>query len=237
MSPKTPSNGTSSHPADLALDRRTVAEQIAGSLRDAIRSGDLLGGTELSQVELAKRFGVSRVPVREALRALEGERWVRAPTHHRVVVQDLSIPEMMEAFELRALLETHLLERSVSRMDDSHVRLLHASCDEMEALEVHADWVKANQRFHAQLMSCAESSVIMGVIDTVSSQVERYLRQTRSGPDRRSEANQDHRCIVEAVGARDVDRAKALLSKHIARTCQLAIAVREEREKKAAADI
>ena len=231
MVTKTAGAGATSPLTDLTLDRRTVAEQIAGSLRDAIRSGDLLGGTELSQVELAKQFGVSRVPVREALRALEGERWVRAPTHHRVIVQDLSVPEMMEAFELRGMLEVHLLERSLSCMDDSHVRILHALCDDMEALEVHADWVKANQRFHAQLMSCADSVIIMGVIDTVSSQVERYLRETQSGPDRRSEANQDHRHIVNAIDARDSARALALLAKHIARTCELAIAVRKERER------
>src|SRR5262245_35118369 len=98
-------------------DRHSVADHITNSLREAIRAGTLADGTELNQVALSAHFGVSRVPVREALRALEAEGWITAPTHYRAFVQGLSPERIEEIFEVRTLLETHLIGKAIPSID------------------------------------------------------------------------------------------------------------------------
>src|SRR5215472_9920720 len=120
----------------LSLDglkgRRTASEAVAESLRSAIRSGQLEDGAELNQVALAEHFGVSRVPVREAMRVLEAEGWVSARAHYRAVVQAVTPERVHQIFELRSLLETHLLGRSVRLISSDRIKRLYAICDRMD---------------------------------------------------------------------------------------------------------
>src|SRR5437868_10445798 len=85
--------------------RRTTPGMVADVLRDAIRSGDLKGGQPLRQDELAAQFGLSRIPVREALRRLEGEGLVTVNPHRGAVVSILSNEELHEICEIRVALE------------------------------------------------------------------------------------------------------------------------------------
>src|ERR1700722_235852 len=106
------------------LERQTAAGYVADSLRAAIQTGALSDGMELNQVALAEHFGISRVPVREALRALEGEGWITATPHRRSVVQAVSPERIQETFEVRALLETHLIEKVIARISDEQIAKL-----------------------------------------------------------------------------------------------------------------
>src|SRR3954453_6739250 len=85
-------------------ERRTASDEVADTLRKAIIAGQFDDGEELNQVELAKHFGVSRVPVREALRRLEAEGLVSAEAHRRVVIPGLDRERISEIFEIRAVL-------------------------------------------------------------------------------------------------------------------------------------
>src|SRR3974390_951979 len=112
----------------LSLDglkgRRTASEAVAESLRSAIRSGQLEDGAELNQVALAEHFGVSRVPVREAMRQLQAEGWITARPHHRAVVQALSPERILEMIELRVLLEAHLMIKSIPKVGEQRLARL-----------------------------------------------------------------------------------------------------------------
>ena len=204
-------------------DRQTAAGFVMVSLRDAIQSGRLLDGAELNQVALAEHFGTSRVPVREALRALEAEGWITALPHRRAVVQALSLARVNEIFEVRALLESHLVRKVVSH-SGNRVDTLLALCDEMEAMKDHGEWVAANRRFHHGLLAAAESPVTLELIEQLSSQVERYLRVHGEDVIREAEAGAEHRAIVAAVSARNADRAARLLVAHIDHTRRRVIA-------------
>src|SRR3954470_22753642 len=98
-------------------ERKTITDYLATALRTAIHDGQFADNEELNQVELAEFFGVSRVPIREALRQLQAEGLVQAIAHHRAVVTGLTLPQILEAVEMRAVLEHHLLRKSAPRLE------------------------------------------------------------------------------------------------------------------------
>lgn len=211
------------------LERQTTAGYVADSLRAAIQSGRLSDGTELNQVALAEHFGISRVPVREALRALEAEGWVTAMPHRRAVVAAVSPERIAESFEIRALLETHLIEKVIERISTEQIQRLKAACNRMDELTDHQEWVAANADFHRGLLASAGSPMALELVTQLSSQVERYLRLSGESVIRENEAGGEHRNIVAAVAARDVKAARRLIRTHIDNTRQRVVdAIGEE---------
>ena len=97
-------------PAQKSLQHRTIAAAVADSLRHRILDGDFKAGFPLRQDALAGEFGVSRIPIREALMQLEAEGLVKIHPHRGAIVSELSTDEVQELFELRALLEPRLRE-------------------------------------------------------------------------------------------------------------------------------
>lgn len=205
-------------------ERRTAAGYVADTLRDAIRSGRIGDGAELNQVALAEHFGVSRVPVREALRALEAEGWIVARAHRRAIVQTLSLERVHEIFDVRTLLETTLLEKAVGRLDAATVKRLHALCDAMDDMADHDAWLAANREFHRLLHDGAGAPLTVEIVEQLAGQVERYLRQQGEGVAREHEAGAEHRAILAAAVAGDLAAAGAGLRAHIDRTRRRVVA-------------
>lgn len=205
-------------------ERRTAAGHVADTLRAAIRSGQLGDGAELNQVALAEHFGISRVPVREALRALEAEGWITARAHRRAVVQTLSIERVTEIFDVRGLLEGHLLEKAIGTLDAARIATLRALCDAMDLMDDHAAWLAANRDFHRLLHDGTDAPLTVELLEGLGAHVERYLRLHGEGFDREREAGAEHRAILEAVIAGDVATANRLLRAHIDRTRRRVVA-------------
>jgi DNA-binding GntR family transcriptional regulator len=97
--------------------RKTTADHIADALRAAIYDGQFADGEELNQVGLARYFKVSRVPIREALRRLQAEGLVSDAAHRRALVIGLDLGQIVEAIEIRAVLEGHLVAKAGPRLD------------------------------------------------------------------------------------------------------------------------
>lgn len=200
-------------------DRRTTSDQIADALRDAILTGEFDDGEELNQVALAKHFGVSRVPIREALRQLQAEGLVSAKAHQRTVVTSLSIERVLEILDIRALLETHLLERTVPKLQPSDLERLHDLCTEMDEVMEHQAWLRKNLEFHQALYAPSGATFTLALLEQLSARVGRYLhRWSGSGVERNKEANAEHWSIVRAIEAGDTRSAREELAAHIAHT-------------------
>ena len=210
-------------------ERQTAASAVADSLRAAIQSGALHDGVELNQVALAEHFGISRVPVREAMRALVAEGWISALPHRRAVVAAVSPARVAETFDVRALLESHLLEKSIAAMDAAHLERLRTLSFAMEKMTDHGEWVTANRQWHQLLLEPSGSEMTLELIAQLTSQVERYLHQRGENVERQAEAEHEHHDILRAVAANEVDVARALLTAHIGHTCRLVLAALEER--------
>jgi DNA-binding GntR family transcriptional regulator len=205
----------------LALnDRRSFSEHIAISLRDAIRSGSLPDGYELNQIALAEHFGVSRVPVREAMRQLQAEGWIDAKRHQRAVVRGFSPERIVEILELRVAIEAFLIEKTVGAISAAELKRLDGLCDEMSASRDHRHWLELNHVFHTSLYESANSQTATELLDQLSSQVERYVRSISASIDREREAVEEHRAILAAVRKRDVAESQRLIRVHIKQTLQ-----------------
>src|SRR5262245_26130802 len=211
--------------------RRMLAVDVTACLRNAIQRGLLPDGIELNQVALAEHLGVSRVPVREAMRSLQAEGWISARANYRAVVQAVSADRVKQIFELRTLLEVHCIKRAARTMTRDRIKKLSLMCDEMDKLKDHDAWLAANRKFHRTLLESPSSDLTLELVEQLTSQVERYLRSGGGGPMRERQAGAEHRAIVKALSRRDARKAADLIRKHIGNTNRVALAVIEARQR------
>ena len=200
------------------LQRQTVASMTVEALRERILRGDYPEGEPLRQDALADELGVSRIPVREALRQLEAEGLVTFSPHRGAVVSTLSLEEIEELFELRADIECELLRRAIPNTGAEHLTRANDLLDEFDAALADREserWGPLNWRFHSALYAPARRNLTMGVLQKLHQHSDRYFRMhvvlARGG----ALANQQHREIVDAVRAQDVKAALRLLRAHI----------------------
>jgi DNA-binding GntR family transcriptional regulator len=213
-------------PLPELTERRTTSDQIADALRDAILTGEFEDGEELNQVALANHFGISRVPIREALRQLQAEGLVSAKAHQRTVVTTLSPERVAEILEIRSLLEAHLLSKTMNKLDPAQIKALEDICDQMDKAGDHQDWLRLNREFHLALYAPAATSFTSGLIEQLSARVERYLHLlSDTGVERNKEANAEHRAIVRAIKAGDKRQARRELESHIGHTKERVVAL------------
>lgn len=196
--------------------RRTTPGMVADVLRDAIMHGVLKGGQPLRQDDLAAQFGLSRIPVREALRQLEGEGLVIVHPHRGAVVAVLSAEELQELCEIRSALETTALRRALTRMDDETVQRAEEILAETDrATNVLDVWSKNNWRFHATLYRPAQRPRLLAMIKTLHDTIDRYLRLHVSILNYKDRGQAEHWALLDACRRRDTDLALALLEQHI----------------------
>lgn len=206
-----------SHLPELGKRQRTSA-YIADSIREAIRYGELEDGTELSQVALAAHFGVSRVPVREALFQLQAEGWITSKPHHPAVVRALSREGIVEAFNLRILLETHLVELAIANITAEQLDALDRRCNEMERITDRHEWLAANNAFHFAIYETSGATMTIGLLEQITSLALRYVRGHGGAFARAPQAGAEHQAILAAIRRRDVKEARRLLRAHIEET-------------------
>ena len=198
-------------------DRGTTSDTITDFLRDAILTGGFGDGAELNQTALAKHFGVSRVPIREALRQLQAEGLVTSRTHRRIVVTTLTVDMVAELLDVRRLLEIRLLQLSAPHLDHDAITNLRSLCSDMNTPRSHAHWLELNRVFHRRLCGHSDASYMMELAESIARRVERYLH-LGDPLERMLEANEEHHAMVDLVAVGKLDAACAALDIHISRT-------------------
>lgn len=205
--------------ADEALGRRrSTTEIVATVLRDAIITGVLRAGEELNQVELARQFGISRVPVREAIRLLEAQGLVISQPHKRTVVSALTPSTLEEIFEVRIHLETTALGAAVPRMSPEVLAQLEDLVAQMDQDVDHLTWMRLNDQFHDALYRLSGKEFTNSLIRQLRQQVERYFWAGGHGVRRNRPANAEHHRILDACRAGDAARARDELRRHLSAT-------------------
>jgi DNA-binding GntR family transcriptional regulator len=203
---------------DVLRGRRTIQEIVAKALRDAIVTGRLKGGERLHQDGIASKLGVSRMPVREALRQLESEGLVVFTPHRRVSVADLSPDELREIYEIRIALELLALDLAVPRLSAQHLTRLGAVLDQMDRVTDPGRWLDLNRTFHGLLYGASRRSRLCALIDSLRGNVDRYLRIFVSRVERRAHAQAEHRRILRACRRGQSADAKHALRRHLDET-------------------
>lgn len=195
----------------------TVGETVAAALRTAIAARELRPGDRVRQEEVARRLGVSVIPVREALRVLEGEGQVTYRPRQGYVVAELDLGALAEVYRLRELLEDEAVRMSVERISDADVEQIGALFDEVD--EALADGritaaMTANRRAHFQLVEAAGMPILLRHIRMLWDSTEAYRALYYADPRRGNGVAREHAAIVEALAARDAERVIDLLRGH-----------------------
>jgi DNA-binding GntR family transcriptional regulator len=199
---------------------RNTTVVVHRALRDAILRSEIPEGSWLSQVQIAKRFGVSRGPVREALRLLQREGLIEAEINHRARVSQFSIDDLEQLYATRIVTEALSLNVSVPRFSDEELaelkRLLH-QLDELAGVDVDR-WEDVHRQFHLALVAHAGERLLRMIEQSIDHS-ERYRRvYITQGPRAWSIGATEHHEIVDACLDRDATAASALLARHLSRT-------------------
>jgi DNA-binding GntR family transcriptional regulator len=200
------------------LRRQTVTTLTVDAIREKILHGDYPEGKPLRQDAIAADLGVSRIPVREALRQLEAEGLVTFIPHSGAVVSTLSLEEIRQLFDLRALIEVDLLGAGIPLTGEADVARAEAILDRYEAALKTGDisaWGSLNWEFHSTLYSAANQPLTMAVVQNLHNQSDRYLRMQIALTHGEMRANEEHRAILRAVEEGDAPYARSLLDTHI----------------------
>jgi len=215
---KASDRGTRAARTTLPLQRSTLANLTLLAIRERILAGTYPEGEPLRQDAIADELGVSRIPVREALRQLEAEGLVSFHPHRGAVVSSLSLDEIEEVFSLRAVVESSLLRTAVPRLQaDDLARAEEVLIRYDQALAAHdvVTYGELNWQFHSTLYAPAERPITMGIVQRLHQQADRYLRMQLALTHSENRASQEHRAILEAARRREVDEAATLLKRHI----------------------
>ncbi|MES2306731.1 MAG: GntR family transcriptional regulator [Gemmatimonadota bacterium] len=202
----------------MPLLRRTLTDAAVEALRTRLLSGEWPAGAPLRQEALAAELGVSRIPLREALRQLEAEGLVALQAHRGAVVAPLAVAEAAELFELRALIEADLARRAVPRLttsDDTALRHHAAAFECAVATGDVSAWGDANRAFHFALYAPAQRPRTLETVARLHAQSDRFLRLQLTLTRGTSRAVREHRAIAAAARARDTTRVVRLLREHI----------------------
>lgn len=200
------------------LKHRTLASAVVDRLREQILSNAYPSGTQLRQDALAASFGVSRIPVREALFQLEAEGLVQMVPHKGAVVTELSHEEINDVFDLRVLLETRLFRDSIERLTDADFAAIDAIQARFETAIRDRDlaqWGVLNQALHAALYARAALPQTSAVVATLLQKSDRYTRVQLSSDAARRRAAREHAELVELARRRRVEEACSFLAAHV----------------------
>ena len=208
------------------MDLRTsTAEVVTNQLRRELLDGTINPGSRIMPKDLAERFGVSVVPVREALRRLEAEDLIVTSPQRATYAADIGLEDLAGVYELRRILEAELAGRAaeLSREED-HRRCREALDRMIEAEPYSPDFFKAHRAFHWQLLAPAATDVARRVLERLWQSVDRYVALAARGlpefstPERLDSFHSEHQMLAVVFEAGDRGVSRHSLAAHLTAT-------------------
>jgi len=199
----------------ISIERRSLATQVADALRELIMSNTYKQGQQLRQDDLAKRLGVSHIPVREAFQLLEAEGLITNTPYKGAVVSRLSESEIEEYFDIRAALEVDLLRRALGKIGPPAIARAREIVARMDKAPPQR-WGEYNWSLHQTLYAPAGRPITLEFVRKIHDNLDRYVRiQLSLTESNRRRAHQEHIRLIDLCEAADRAKALKLLSTHI----------------------
>ena len=202
---------------------QTTTDLLANALRNAIVQGRFSEGEDLTQEEIASQYGVSRVPLREAMRRLEAEGLITFLANRGAFVTELSPENIQEIYELRMLIEGDLLYRSVRNITANDLRKAEAVHKNLEDAENQEEQDELNRAFHSLLYAPANRPRQQAIVENLRNLVERYRNINRSLLASTHRFQTDHKRILQACRQGDPRKARSLLVRHLDHAMRIAL--------------
>lgn len=221
-----------SAPLDRSRPPRAVAPatrdgnasaRVADALREAIVGGEYPPGSRIRQEEIAERFGASRVPVREALKALEADGLVTLIANTGAWVTQLSLAECEEVYQTRERVEPLLLRYSAPHLDDAELDELERLAERMAETSDVEEFLRLDREFHQRSYAGADTLVLGDLVRRLWNTTQPYRRAYTLMIDAHSQriVHDEHHMLVTALRDHDIDTAERVIEGHIRRTRRL----------------
>lgn len=202
--------------------QKTLAELTADRIRELIHKNELEGGEKLNEVRLCEQLGVSRTPLREALRNLSAEGLVNLKPNRGAFVAEISIEELQHTFEVMSILEGSCARLAADRFTRSDLDELEKLHEKLEAFYNQNDphgYVKHNQYYHAFIQEKTGNPVLSKMVASLRGRVLLHRFRQIYRPGRLDSSIDEHRELMEAFRAREGERAEKLMRRHLQRQC------------------
>ncbi|MDD4801361.1 MAG: GntR family transcriptional regulator [Syntrophomonas sp.] len=197
---------------------KPLRELVLDAIRNAIMSGVLQPRERLMEIQLAEELGVSRTPIREALRKLELEGFIVMVPRKGAYVADLSFKDIADVFEIRAALEGLAAGLAAERITDEELENMERQLVEKKDAITRNDidkLVEVDTNFHELLYKASRNERLISIISNLREQIQRFRFTSLSFPGRMKESLYEHKQIVEAIQSRDIQKARHTAQKHI----------------------
>ena len=202
--------------ANHARDPEALVDELAIKIQSRILAGEYVGDEWLRQDALATEFGVSRTPVREALRRLQERGMLVVGASRSLVVAELSKQQVLELYAMREILEGSAARFAAQHASEAEIGILHRVLDEFGT---HADdarmLISLNRRFHRAVCEAAHNRYLIATLDGMHDALALLHSNTFRLPNRRTESDAEHRRIVRAIARRNADEAEQAARNHV----------------------
>lgn len=217
----------SASPPTQTISRSFLADHVYHALRSAILAGELPSGTPLREIEIAARIGVSRTPVRDALRRLQLEGLVTKTLTGGVIVSEVTSQLITESFALRKLLEGYAAREAAKVVTPADITRMQAIIAEAEhAVQTGASerLPDLNDQFHGYIEDLAHNSLLTRTTHLLREQTVAYRAFALGQPEQQQGFVDEHRALLVALAAHDAERAEALAIQHLEQAMELLLA-------------
>ncbi len=197
---------------------KPLRDIVSDAIRQAIIDGTFSPGERLMEIQLADEMGVSRTPVREAIRRLEMEGFVVMIPRRGTYVADISIRDIAEIYEIRISLDILAAGLAAERITDEEIEQLNRLLVEIAGHVKRGDMeriVEADTAFHDVLYTASRNKRLKNTINNLREQLTGIRGRSLSQPGRLAKTAEEHRVLVESIAARDVERAQEAARVHI----------------------
>jgi DNA-binding GntR family transcriptional regulator len=201
-----------------AIDRRPLHNEVADRLRELITRAELSPGERLNERLLTERFGISRTPLREAIRILSSEGLVKLLPNRGAIVATVTQADAEDMFQVMAVLEALGGELACQRASDRNIEEISALHEEMRKCHARHDldqYFDFNQRIHQRIIDCARNGELTDVYRRISVRIRPVRYLANFSRERWDKAMGEHEQILNALIQRNSERLKALLAVHL----------------------
>jgi DNA-binding GntR family transcriptional regulator len=211
----------------------TLHQEIVSRIRKMVQKGTLVRGQKVNEKDLCESMGVSRTPVREALRQLTSEGLVQLVPHKGAFVSQPCIEEISDLFEVMSVLEgtcarlaaTHMKERDLQKIETLH-KELEAHYQNRD----HEAYLKTNHVFHVFIQELTGNRVLNDVINGLRQKILLYRQRQLYQPERFDQSVQEHRNLLGAFRTRDPESAESLMKHHLLMQCKALVGLYANKE-------
>jgi DNA-binding GntR family transcriptional regulator len=202
---------------------RSLSETVAQRIRDMIRRGVLNKGDRIVEKQLCDALGVSRTPLREALRILKSEGLIDLVPHRGAYVAQPSMQDIRELFDVMSILEgacARVASQRMSKTDFARLEKLHQKLEKHFEHKDHEKYLEVNHKYHSLVQELAGNKLLNEILGGLRQKILLYRQRQLFQPDRFEASMKEHRLLLEALRNRDTNAVESLMKTHLMNQCE-----------------